>query len=147
MQYSTSFFFPHGLGLQVLQVFELVLFNPFWFGHPTWYEYLYGRLEKVSILKRGSQAKILGTIVTVGGAMIMTFIRGPMLNLPWTKGSQPSASSGGSATHQSPLKGSLMIATGCICWSAFITLQVRNGFFFGLWSLELVMMLTRCQWR
>ncbi|XP_022973899.1 WAT1-related protein At2g39510-like isoform X3 [Cucurbita maxima] len=81
------------------------------------------RLEKVSILKRGSQAKILGTIVTVGGAMIMTFIRGPMLNLPWTKGSQPSASSGGSATHQSPLKGSLMIATGCICWSAFITLQ------------------------
>ncbi|XP_023531408.1 WAT1-related protein At2g39510-like [Cucurbita pepo subsp. pepo] len=81
------------------------------------------RLEIVSILKRGSQAKILGTIVTVGGAMIMTFIRGPMLNLPWTKGSQPSASSGGSVTHQSQLKGSLMIAAGCICWSAFITLQ------------------------
>ena len=125
MQYSTSFLFPHGLGLQVIQVLCMKCFKQFWFGDPTLYEYLYGRLEKVNILKRGSQAKIIGTIVTVGGAMIMTFIRGPMLNLPWTNANQPSASSGGSANHQSPLKGSLMIATGCICWSAFITLQVN----------------------
>ncbi|XP_038892005.1 WAT1-related protein At2g39510-like [Benincasa hispida] len=81
------------------------------------------RLEKVNILKRGSQAKILGTIVTVGGAMIMTFIRGPMLNLPWTKPNHPSASSAASTNHQSQIKGSLMIAIGCICQSAFIILQ------------------------
>ncbi|XP_022993516.1 WAT1-related protein At2g39510-like isoform X2 [Cucurbita maxima] len=84
------------------------------------------RLEKVNILKRGSQAKIKGTIVTVGGAMIMTFITGPMLNLPWTKPYHPSASSSPSAdstNHQSPIKGSLMIAIGCISWSAFIILQ------------------------
>ncbi|XP_023545317.1 WAT1-related protein At2g39510-like isoform X2 [Cucurbita pepo subsp. pepo] len=83
------------------------------------------RLEKVNILKRGSQAKIIGTIVTVGGAMIMTFITGPMLNLPWTKPYQPSVSSpsADSTNHQSPIKGSLMIAIGCISWSAFIILQ------------------------
>ncbi|XP_023545346.1 WAT1-related protein At2g39510-like [Cucurbita pepo subsp. pepo] len=86
------------------------------------------RLEKVNILKRGSQAKIIGTMVTVGGAMIMTFITGPMLNLPWTKPYHPSASSSsssaGSANHQSPIKGSLMIAIGDISWSAFIILQM-----------------------
>lgn len=85
------------------------------------------RLEKVNILKMGSQAKILGTIVTVGGAMVMTFIRGPMLNLPWTSHNQLSASSSSAsaAIHQDPLKGSLIIASGCICWSAFIILQVK----------------------
>ncbi|KGN50537.1 WAT1-related protein At2g39510 [Cucumis sativus] len=85
------------------------------------------RLEKVKIMKRGSQAKILGTIVTVGGAMIMTFIRGPMLNLPWTKlPNQVSASSSLSAAspdHQNQIVGFLMITTGCVCWAAFITLQ------------------------
>ncbi|KAA0050295.1 WAT1-related protein [Cucumis melo var. makuwa] len=82
------------------------------------------RLEKVNIWKRGSQAKIVGTIVTVGGAMIMTFIRGPMLNLPWTKPNHPSSSSSSSSkNHQDQIKGSLMIAIGCICQSAFIILQ------------------------
>lgn len=82
------------------------------------------RLEKVNILKRGSQAKILGTIVTVGGAMVMTFISGPMLNLPWTNTNlHHSSSSAASPNHQNPLIGSLMITIGCICWSAFIILQ------------------------
>ena len=91
-------------------------------------------------MKRGSQAKILGTIVTVGGAMIMTFIRGPMLNLPWTKlPNQVSASSSLSAAspdHQNQIVGFLMITTGCVCWAAFITLQVyinkflKKTFFF-----------------
>ncbi|KAF5467249.1 hypothetical protein F2P56_017095 [Juglans regia] len=41
-------------------------------------------IEKVSIRSLHSQAKILGTIVTVGGAMVMTLFSGPMLKLPWT---------------------------------------------------------------
>ncbi|XP_008461649.2 WAT1-related protein At2g39510-like isoform X1 [Cucumis melo] len=86
------------------------------------------RLEKVNIMKRGSQAKILGTIVTVGGAMIMTFIKGPMLHLPWSKlPNHPSASSSSSSAastdHQNQIIGFLMLTTGCICWAAFITLQ------------------------
>ncbi|XP_004147717.2 WAT1-related protein At2g39510 [Cucumis sativus] len=83
------------------------------------------RLERVNIWKRGSQAKIVGTIVTIGGAMIMTFIRGPMLNLPWTKPNHPSSSSSSSSSinHHNQIKGSLMITIGCICQSAFIILQ------------------------
>ena len=89
---------------------------------------IYGRLERVNIWKRGSQAKIVGTIVTIGGAMIMTFIRGPMLNLPWTKPNHPSSSSSSSSSinHHNQIKGSLMITIGCICQSAFIILQVNK---------------------
>ena len=43
------------------------------------------RLEKVNIRKIHSLAKIFGTIVTVGGAMLMTLVKGPMLDLPWTR--------------------------------------------------------------
>ncbi|KAJ8424663.1 hypothetical protein Cgig2_003097 [Carnegiea gigantea] len=39
------------------------------------------RLEKVDIRKLSSQAKIIGTIVTVSGAMVMTIYRGPVVNL------------------------------------------------------------------
>ncbi|XP_060675807.1 WAT1-related protein At2g39510 [Ziziphus jujuba] len=43
------------------------------------------RLEKVKIRSVHSLAKILGTIVTVGGVMFMTLVRGPTLNLPWAR--------------------------------------------------------------
>ncbi|TYK05794.1 WAT1-related protein [Cucumis melo var. makuwa] len=42
------------------------------------------RMEKVDVRRFSSQAKILGTAVTVGGAMIMTFVEGPKLRFPWT---------------------------------------------------------------
>ncbi|KAH9767797.1 WAT1-related protein [Citrus sinensis] len=41
------------------------------------------RLEKVKIKSMRSQAKILGTIVTAGGAMCMTLLKGPILEFPW----------------------------------------------------------------
>lgn len=76
------------------------------------------------IRKLHSQAKILGTVVTVGGAMLMTLIKGPALNLPWTNGNSHQESTS-AASEQDPVKGALMIIAGCVCWSAFIILQVR----------------------
>ncbi|XP_038691704.1 WAT1-related protein At2g39510-like [Tripterygium wilfordii] len=82
------------------------------------------RLEKVNIRKLHSQAKISGTIVTVGGAMLMTLVKGPMLNLPWTKEhNSHHQESTTSATKHDPIKGALMITIGCFCWSGFIILQ------------------------
>ncbi|KAJ6720390.1 WAT1-RELATED PROTEIN [Salix viminalis] len=80
------------------------------------------RLEKVNIRKMHSQAKIAGTIVTVGGAMLMTLVKGTQLDLPWTKGYDQIASTGG-LTQQDPIKGALMITIGCFCWASFIILQ------------------------
>ncbi|KAH8501586.1 hypothetical protein Peur_043271 [Populus x canadensis] len=80
------------------------------------------RIEQVNIRKMHSQAKIIGTIVTVGGAMLMTLVKGTQLDLPWTRGYDQQASTS-ALTKQDPIKGALMIATGCVCWASFIILQ------------------------
>ncbi|KAG4202657.1 hypothetical protein ERO13_A05G350600v2 [Gossypium hirsutum] len=80
------------------------------------------KLEKVNIGEVHSQAKIIGTIVSVGGAMLMTLIKGPMLQLPWIKSDDDHAFSS-AATHQYPIKGAIMITIGCFSWAAFIILQ------------------------
>ncbi|XP_042753240.1 WAT1-related protein At2g39510 isoform X2 [Lactuca sativa] len=89
------------------------------------------RLEKVKMKSLHSQVKIIGTLVTIGGAMIMTLIRGPEIQFPWTNNH--------TLHHQSPvntmstqdqIKGSLMISVGCISWASFVILQgvVCSGF-------------------
>ncbi|XP_050160403.1 WAT1-related protein At2g39510-like isoform X2 [Malus sylvestris] len=80
------------------------------------------RLEKVNLRSLHSQAKILGTIVMVGGAMLMTLINGPMLNFPWTR-RNPHHESTVSTDHQDHIKGAIMVAAGCFCWAGFVTLQ------------------------
>ncbi|XP_050250391.1 WAT1-related protein At2g39510-like isoform X2 [Quercus robur] len=79
-------------------------------------------LEKVYIRRLHGQAKVLGTTVTVGGAMLMTLVKGPMLNLPWTNGNAHQESTS-AANKQALVKGALMILVGCVCWSGFIILQ------------------------
>ncbi|XP_009798285.1 WAT1-related protein At2g39510-like [Nicotiana sylvestris] len=82
------------------------------------------RLEKVNIRRLSSQAKIVGTTVTFGGAMIMALIGGPTIGLPWTRHllSTTTATSA-SLTELQPIKGALFIAAGCICWACFYNLQ------------------------
>lgn len=93
------------------------------------YSELCARLEQVNIRKLHSQVKIVGTIVTVGGAMIMTLIRGPAISLPWTR-AEANIHSTTAASPQDPIKGSIMIAAGCFCWASFYTLQVGHPLIF-----------------
>ncbi|KAF2567432.1 hypothetical protein F2Q70_00024770 [Brassica cretica] len=81
------------------------------------------RLEKVDIRKIHSQAKILGTVVTVGGAMLMTVVKGPLIPLPWAHPSDKHQDSSNLGVKQDLTKGALLIATGCICWAGFVNLQ------------------------
>lgn len=55
-----------------------------------------------------SQAKVVGTVATVGGAMLMTLIRGPVIKLPWTKGAASLENQSGSINLQHPIKQSLL---------------------------------------
>ncbi|KAK4855005.1 hypothetical protein QYF36_003155 [Acer negundo] len=72
------------------------------------------------------QTKILGTIVTVGGAVLMTFIKGPILDLPWTESEDFTEETGTSSSSvQNPIKGAIMIIIGCICCAGFIILQAN----------------------
>ncbi|XP_024990337.1 WAT1-related protein At2g39510-like [Cynara cardunculus var. scolymus] len=84
------------------------------------------RLEKVNIKKIHSMGKIVGTLVTVGGAMIMTVVAGPTIGLPWTKGSTTDHQQQSTTPPVSPadnIKGSMMIIAGCVSWSFFYIVQ------------------------
>ncbi|XP_015899488.2 WAT1-related protein At2g37460 [Ziziphus jujuba] len=83
------------------------------------------RLEKVKCKSIRSQAKIIGTAATVGGAMIMTLMKGPLLELFWTKAvstTHQHQSAGGTSLSHS-IKGALMITIGCFSWACFMVLQ------------------------
>ncbi|XP_022133583.1 WAT1-related protein At2g39510-like [Momordica charantia] len=87
------------------------------------------RMEKVDIRRFSSQVKILGTVVAVGGAMIMTFFRGPNLRFPWTKlqdshnNHHSNNSTSPSNTHQDSFKGVILVTISCLCSSLSCILQ------------------------
>ncbi|KAL7618004.1 hypothetical protein Lser_V15G02143 [Lactuca serriola] len=81
------------------------------------------RLEQVNLKNIRSQAKVIGTITTVAGAMLMTLVKGPILELFWTKGrTNSNVVNNGVDLHHS-LKGAIMITVGCFSWSCFMVLQ------------------------
>ncbi|KAK4493382.1 hypothetical protein RD792_017721 [Penstemon davidsonii] len=85
------------------------------------------RLEKVNLKRLYDQAKVAGTIVTIGGAMIMTLVRGHVIGFPWTKdGSNYSRMTNNVKDQEEPIKGTIMITLGCFCWSIFYILQANT---------------------
>lgn len=86
--------------------------------------FFFKRIERVKIRSLHSQAKIMGTVVTVGGAMLMTLVKGPTIDFPWTKVSDHQQSAATSTTEH-PIEGAILIAVGCFCWAAFVILQVN----------------------
>ena len=75
-----------------------------------------------------SQAKIVGTIATVGGAMMMTLVKGPLAFQPfWFK--HGGITYDHAVTHNdislhAAIKASILVTIGCFSWSAFLILQV-----------------------
>ncbi|KAJ4822192.1 hypothetical protein Tsubulata_030308 [Turnera subulata] len=81
------------------------------------------RLEIVNIKSLYSQAKIVGTILTVGGAMVMTIVKGPLLELFWTKAGTYNHQATGAISLHDSIKGALMITVGSFSWASFVILQ------------------------
>ena len=83
------------------------------------------RLEKVDIRKLSSQAKIIGTIVTVSGAMVMTIYRGPVVNLFGVHGANHhGTTTTAAASGQHWIVGTLFVLGSCLGWAGFFILQV-----------------------
>lgn len=82
-------------------------------------------LETVKLKSIRSQAKVGGTLTTVGGAMLMTLVKGPVIDLLWTKGRTGTHTSqgNGGVDLQHSVRGSLMITAGCFSWACFMVLQ------------------------
>jgi hypothetical protein len=71
-----------------------------------------------------SQAKIVGTVATVVGAMLMTLLKGPILNIFGIHGSSAQIQHNSGANLQHAIKGSIMITIGCFSCACFMILQV-----------------------
>ncbi|GAV62684.1 LOW QUALITY PROTEIN: EamA domain-containing protein, partial [Cephalotus follicularis] len=82
------------------------------------------RLEKVNIRCLRSQAKVFGTIATVAGAMVMTLVKGPVIDLIWTRGRTYHGDASSDINLHNSIKGAIMITIGCFSWACFIILQV-----------------------
>ncbi|XP_031491319.1 WAT1-related protein At5g07050-like [Nymphaea colorata] len=82
------------------------------------------RMEIVNIKKVRSQAKVVGTLVTVAGAMVMTLYKGPILDMVWSSSHHASGSSSSTEYVGTEfVKGSIMIIISCLAWAALFVLQ------------------------
>ncbi|KAI5395387.1 WAT1-related protein At2g37460 [Lathyrus oleraceus] len=79
------------------------------------------RLEKINIKSIRSQAKVLGTITTVAGAMMMSLVKGPILLEAF--GNKSHNHDSGAVTSQHAIAGGVLISIGCISWACFFNLQ------------------------
>ncbi|MCL7033821.1 hypothetical protein MKW94_000649 [Papaver nudicaule] len=80
------------------------------------------RLEKIKIKNIHSIAKIVGTIITLGGATLMTLYKGPVMNMFGTNSAHTGTGSSSSGDHNWVL-GTLMVIASCVGWSGFFIVQ------------------------
>ncbi|KAF5465971.1 hypothetical protein F2P56_015933 [Juglans regia] len=79
------------------------------------------RLEVLDIRHPRGMAKVLGTLISLAGAMTMTLYKGSLVRNLW----QPliRIDQGSAATHENWLKGSLLTVASCITWSIWYIMQ------------------------
>ncbi|KAJ3676533.1 hypothetical protein LUZ60_003945 [Juncus effusus] len=84
------------------------------------------RIEKVHLKKLRCQAKVIGTVITVAGAMLMTLYKGPIVDFFWTKHmhvQQASAPASPSTADKDWFKGSIFLIIATLAWASLFILQ------------------------
>ncbi|CAA2983878.1 WAT1-related At5g07050-like [Olea europaea subsp. europaea] len=87
------------------------------------------RMEKLDLKKVRCQAKVVGTIVTVGGAMLMTVYKGHVINMVWSNFVHPKKSDVPDtieATDKDWVKGSILLIIATFAWASFFILQAHT---------------------
>ncbi|ESR45618.1 WAT1-related protein [Citrus sinensis] len=87
------------------------------------------RMEKINMKKVRCQAKVVGTAVTVAGAMIMTLYKGPIVELFWTQHAHPHDKSDATTSTASSDKdwflGSIFLIIATLAWASLFVLQTK----------------------
>ncbi|GMI83309.1 Usually multiple acids move in and out Transporters 9 [Hibiscus trionum] len=85
------------------------------------------RMEKIDVKKVRCQAKIVGTMVTVAGAMLMTLYKGPIVELFWSKNIHSETSANGTTGNSDKdwVKGSILLILATFAWASLFVLQAK----------------------
>jgi len=81
-------------------------------------------MEKLDLKLRSCQAKTIGTVVSIAGALTVTFYKG----LPMTNGAMPNNLSLSSQQSQW-LLGGFLLSTGTFCCSVSLVIQVNRFYY------------------
>ncbi|KAG0518062.1 hypothetical protein BDA96_09G143100 [Sorghum bicolor] len=90
------------------------------------------RMEKVNLKKARCVAKVVGTLVTVAGAMLMTLYKGRVVEMVWTKhmhlhGPHPAdAAAAAAAADKDWFTGSIFLIIATLAWASLFILQAAT---------------------
>ena len=98
---------------------------------------LWTRLETVNLKKIHSLAKVIGTAITVSGAMVMTLYKGPIINILFTHGGGHHSSTNASSEPQHWVTGIITLISCIFGWSGFFILQVNSFPFSAFYLLSI----------
>ncbi|XP_062098361.1 WAT1-related protein At4g08290 [Humulus lupulus] len=79
------------------------------------------RIERIKIKEIRSQAKVIGTVVSFSGALLMTLYKGPVIDLFWTRTTDHHSTI--TLSDKNWVLGTIFILIGCVAWSCFYVLQ------------------------
>eukprot|EP01018_Ginkgo_biloba_P012890 Gb_22525 [translate_table: standard] len=83
------------------------------------------RMERVNFRSMGGQARVLGTLVCIGGALIVTLYKGPVIRMPWSPLVHHHHTNDPVGVSQDWLKGSLFIIISYITYSLWLIQQAN----------------------
>ncbi|KAG2389833.1 WAT1-related protein [Vigna angularis] len=119
MYIITMVSFKHGMSHWVLSVYRHIvatlIMAPFAF--------FLERLETVNLRKIHSMAKVIGTAVTVTGAMVMTLYKGSALHFVKGQATHHESGSTTQPSEQNWVLGTVMLLASCGGWASFFILQ------------------------
>lgn len=87
------------------------------------------RMETVRIKTVSGQAKVWGTVLCVGGSMLMTFYKGSLIKLwgphiHWRYASAAATSASTGSSHHMVL-GAVLVIASCFAWAIWFIIQVQ----------------------
>ena len=92
---------------------------------------MFGRQESLGIKTRPGQAKVIGTIICVGGALILSFYHGNIINIGessihWTYAENMEKNSSTSSGHGNVILGPFLLILSSLSWSIWFIIQVST---------------------